>query len=450
MELENKHLNVDNLDFLKCYYRPSFFRMKIDLPVKLDSLLDLTDATFALYFHEYIHFIQDISTIYGLVNISTITYYIHESAHGIPKLKNKEFETPISLVSTKDDYGYNNFLLKPYYIGSPINPKHKKIEILCYKREQIQWGGKEHEILDIIKVEANDTETDEKFWFELGGNHITEGMAYSCEHYVYSEILKQQNQSLPADDYPYLVAQKLVEIIYPELAKEPLFVIAACDASLMTYHPGLSFIRLLENLKQTYFINRATDLKQLYIEANNLSKGTHADFDTILEQVKSQIKLNFRADQFEGNNQWIEILFERIKIFRNEIPEFITDFLQFGDLKKNQFFGIFHKLFGSPLVINGDHEGTISLPDSFNADNFHPSLFWAINQMLRVFSDKNPIPCELKSYCIKSKQVDNKIVVDDRCDTAPWTRCSDKDLCPFATMWRHWALCGYEPQSVNV
>lgn len=441
---------MENLDFLKCYYRPSFFRMKIDLPVKLDNLLELTDATFALYFHEYIHFIQDISTIYGLMNISTITYYIHESAHGITKLEKKEFLVPISLLDIKTGYGYSNFLLKPFYIGSPINPKHKKIDILNYKKEQVGWGANPYDVLDIIKVEVRDLEKDELFHFQLGGNHITEGMAYLCEHYVYFEILNQQNQHLPADDYPYLVVHKLVELIYPELIKKPLLVIAACDACLMTYHPGLSFIRLLENLKQTQFLNRTDELKQLYIEADKLLKGTHVGFETILEQVKSQIKQNFRANYFDGNNDWIEILFDRIKVFRNEIPEFVTDFLQFGDLKKNHFFGMFHKLFGSPLVINGEHEGTISLPNNFNPDNFHPGLFWAINQMLRVFSDQNPIPCELKAYCIKSQQINDKIIVDERCDKSPWSRCNDKNLCPFATMWRHWALCGYEPKSVNV
>ena len=62
------------LDFIKCYYRPSFFHMKIDLPVDLGDLNEITDATFALYLHEYIHFVQDISTIYGLMNITTINY----------------------------------------------------------------------------------------------------------------------------------------------------------------------------------------------------------------------------------------------------------------------------------------------------------------------------------------------------------------------------------------
>lgn len=293
-------------------------------------------------------------------------------------------------------------------------------------------------------IEAKCTDTYEEFTFHLGGNHITEGMAYLCEQYVYFDILRQQNQHLPADDYPYLIVYQLAQHIYPDLAKETLLVIAACDACLMTYHPGLSFIRLLEHLKQINFINKAKEIGDLYIEANTLLKGRHEDFDIILEQVKSQIKLNFRADHFESNNQWIEIIFNRIKAFRKKSPEFITDILQSGDLKQNQLFSMFLRFFGSPLVVNSEDEATIALPDGFNADNFHPSLFWAINQIFRVFSDNKPIPCELKLFC-KSSQ----IIVDERCDTAPWSRSKDKDLCSFAIMWRHWGLYDYVPKRTN-
>lgn len=441
---------MENLDFLKCYYRPSFFRMKVDVPVKFDDLKVIPDAAFALYFHEYVHFIQDISTIYGLVNISTITFYIHESAHRIGKLEEKEFETPISLINRDNDYGYNNFLLKPHYMGTSINPKRKRIEIRKYEKEKKQWGTKKSDLLDIVKVDATDKDTDEEFNFYLGGNHITEGMAYLCEQYVYSEILKKQDIYFPVEDYPYLVVQQIAKLIYPELLEEPLIMVAICDACLMTYHPGLSFIRLVEHLEEIKFMQKEMELKQLYQEAETLLKGGHVEFEVILETVRTQIKQNFKSDHFEGNNQWIDLLFDRIKSFRKEIPEFITDFLQFGDLKTNQFFGYFHLLMGSPLVISGDNSGTISLPVNFTDKNFHPGLFWAINQMMRVFADQNPVPCEMKEFCIKSKKKDPKIVVDERCDKAPWTRCSDKDLCPFAIMWRHWALCGFEPIKANM
>ena len=102
---------INQLDFLKCYYRPAFFQIKIDLPVDLGNLGEVTDGTLSLYLHEYIHFIQDISTIYGLINISTINYYIQDCAARISRQTEKEFSIPLKLIERKRDKVSVQFLL---------------------------------------------------------------------------------------------------------------------------------------------------------------------------------------------------------------------------------------------------------------------------------------------------------------------------------------------------
>jgi len=445
---------MENLEFIKCYYRPSFFQMKIDLPVDLRILGDVTDGTLSLYLHEYIHFIQDISTIYGLMNISTINYYIQDCASRIFKQETKAFSVPQHLTYRDGDSGYNNFKLRPIYMGSNINPKIKEISIESYK-----WDKKEIEtnlFIDVIEVALIDSTSSKESLIYLGGNQITEGMAYLAERFVYSDILNMQGHTIEADEYPYSVVQKLAEQIYPEIAQYSILLIAICDCSLMTYHPGLSFVRLLEYFKAEEFTNKYEDIEKsdeliriLYEEAYSLLKGNHFDFEVILEDVRTSIKKSFKVEYFEGNNKWIDILFDRIKAFRGKRPEFIVDFLLCGDLKTNEVFGIFHRLIGSPLVLNGENEGTISLPEGFKAENFHPHLFWAINQMLRVFSDQKAIPCELKEYCKKSKKYDPEVIVDERCDTMPWGRYNDDKLCPMGVMWKHWALSGFYPEKTG-
>lgn len=430
----------ETLEFGNCYYRPSFFRIKIDLPVDLSNLMGLTDATLSLYLHEYVHFIQDISTIYGLMNISTITFYIHDVAHNITK-QDKEFEVPIDLKSTSNGYGYKNFQLRPHYIGASNHPKRSLINLLTYNRNWIEIEIEEGiQNLEIVQLEFKDLCSDQVFSIDLGGNLICECMAYLAEQHIYGEIHQSHNITV-ADEYPYMVAFQLAQKIYPEFAKNRILIIAACDASLMTYHPGLSFVRLLEHLKEIDFLSHATGFRDLYDIANNLLKGGHVDFATLLETVRKQIKSNFNADILNGNNEWIDLIFDRIKEYRSNVPEFITDILVFGDLKSNDFFGIFHSSLGSPLIVNDIDEANIYTPKGFVPnENFHPGLFWAINQMLRVFSNSNPVPCELKQFCIQSKTTNPDVEVDERCDSAPWSRATDKHLCPFGMMWRHWGL----------
>lgn len=436
------------LDFLKCYYRPAFFQIKIDLSVELGNLNDVTDSTFSLYLHEYIHFIQDISTIYGLINISTINYYIQDCAARIHQQAEKEFKVPLQLYERPGDFGYLNHSLQPIYIGSSINPKRKKIDFISYKIEkQLFSKGK---YIDTVNLRLKDKIDHKIFEVKLGGNLITEGMAYLSERYVYYEILQEQGVEIPADEYPYCVAEKIAEDIYPELAQYKILIIAVCDCSLMTYHPGLSFIRALEFLKQENFIENNQEEKEiislLYQKVSLHLKGKHFDFDVIVEQVRNSIKKSFKVEHFEGNNQWIDILFDRIKQIRGNRPEFVTDFLQLGNLKSNELFGYFFRLFGSPLVLNGENIATIALPEKFNPENFHPYLFWAINQILKIFTNQKATPCELKNFCQKSKEInDPKIIVDERCDRAPWEKYDDVSLCPVGTMWKHWGLSEFYP-----
>ncbi|WP_422092083.1 hypothetical protein [Tenacibaculum ovolyticum] len=437
----------EDLEFLKCYYRPSFFRMKIDLPIDLSNLNEIQDGAFALYLHEYIHFVQDISTIYGLMNISTINYYIQYSANKIHNSKSKKFSVPIELKGKNNDFGLFNFELRPIYMGTSINVKNKKIENLSYTIENKEIKSNITDNIEIIEISFTDSKTKKDRTIHFGGNHITEGMAYLSEQYVFNETLSRQGHNLIADEYPYSIVTKITELIFPEISDDKLLLISLCDASLMTYHPGLSFIRLLKHLKKEKVVENSKDFNDIYKASLEYLKGNHIDYEVLLETVRGEIKKSFNFKEIEGNNIWIDNVFDKIKKMRTELPEFVIDILKFGEPKNNQFFLLFHKLVGSPLVINGDSDGTISLPDGFKPENFQPGLFWAVNQLLRIFSNNKPIPCELKEYCKKSSLTDNNLIIDEKCDNTPWEKATEENLCPVGLMWKHWALTGFVPES---
>ncbi len=54
-------------------YNPAFYYIYLDTDDSLDDLLNLTEEEFTTFIHEYIHFLQDILTIYGLRNILQVT-----------------------------------------------------------------------------------------------------------------------------------------------------------------------------------------------------------------------------------------------------------------------------------------------------------------------------------------------------------------------------------------
>ncbi len=437
------------LDLGKCYYKPSFFNMKIDLPIELDNLNDIPVGAMGLYYHEYIHFIQDISTIYGLMNISTINYYIQSCAHYIEKNKNiKEFDVPIELEKIIDrnienDKGLLNFYLRPIYIGSSIKVKSKYISDFNYYFEPFEFD--KDKFIDKVMISFTDVETKLKKEFCFGGNHITEGMAYLCEQYNYSDILPK------ADEYPYLIVQKIIEKDYPEIINDKILIIALCDISLMTYHPAYNFIKLVKFIKQIDIEKNNYSIEEIYSLCHSHIKGNHVDFSILVENIKIEIKRNFNAIYFNDITDWIDIIFDRIKIFRTEIPSFIIDLVYHGKPTENSFFIKFHTSMGSPLVLNADDFGTISLPFNFNptTNNYNPGIFLAISQVLKIFYQSKPTSCDLKEYCLKSKSQDPNLNVDAKCDTSPWEKAREKDLCPVGQIWHHWALKDFSPKFKN-
>jgi len=293
--------------------------------------------------------------------------------------------------------------------------------------------------LDKVNISFTDSITKEKRKLEFGGNQVTEGMAYLSEQYNFVNVLPV------ADEYPYLIVQKLTETIYPEIIDDKLLIIVLCDISLMTYHPGFSFIRLLKYAKEIDITKM--DLDDIYKECLEYIKGDHVDFDELVDNVKSEIKKNFNAEYYNDITNWIDIIFDRIKIIRSDIPSFFIDLVRFGKPNENNFFKLLLNSVGSPLVLNSESEGSISLPFNFKPTgiNFNPGIFMALNQILRIFYSDKPSTCLLKDYCLKSKETDSNLNVDENCDIAPWKKAKEKNLCPVGQIWHHWALKDYYP-----
>ncbi|WP_282040058.1 hypothetical protein [Saccharicrinis aurantiacus] len=439
----------DKLDLGSCYYKPSFFNMKIDLPISLGDLNDLPEGAMGLYYHEYIHFIQDISTIYGLMNISTINYYIQSCAHHVEKNKSqKAFKVPIELNeiidnSKTNDSGLLNFALRPVYMGSSIKNKSKTIADFTY--QVIPYEYSKGEFIDKVSITFIDSITGEKRCLDFGGNHVTEGMAYLCEQFNYKDILPV------AEDYPYTIVQKIVENIYPEIIEEKILIIALCDISLMSYHPGLSFVRLLNFIKDKNIVHPDLSLEDLYSDCLAFIKGSHVEYSDLVDIIKAEIKKNFKADYFDDTNAWIDSIFDRIKKIRTDIPTFINDLVRFGKPSVNQFFKHLVNFVGSPLVLNSDYDGTIALPHNFKiqTEHFNPGIFLALNQVLRMFYIDKPTVCDLKEYCLSSKKVNPNLEIDEDCDLAPWKKAKSTNLCPVGAIWHHWALKDFYPNHMS-
>lgn len=76
-------------------YAPSFFKLGVNTGKDLNHLDQLDIKSFSIFIHEYIHFLQDITTSFGLVNINIIVDKMKYFNNDILGKNVHEFRVPL-------------------------------------------------------------------------------------------------------------------------------------------------------------------------------------------------------------------------------------------------------------------------------------------------------------------------------------------------------------------
>ena len=194
------------------FYRPSFFKMQVECAENLENLNELQDIPSAIYLHEYIHFLQDITTTYGCTNISTVVdfiKYVNEASRGGIS---RTLTIPVTPIPSPDNEVYFNLELKKTYYGSGKDVKIARVSNVA-KRTKVITLRNGNENLDYVVISYTD-ENDKFCYHEFGSHCVIESMAYIIENSIYPNCLPQ------ASDFPYKSAQKIIESAKDIFGKE--------------------------------------------------------------------------------------------------------------------------------------------------------------------------------------------------------------------------------------
>lgn len=91
--------------------------MQVNRTEKLEDIKSFSDIVSAIYLHEYIHFLQDISTTYCFINISTVVDYIKYVNEVVINGQNRNFSVPITVRPSPNNEVFFNLNLKKKYVG---------------------------------------------------------------------------------------------------------------------------------------------------------------------------------------------------------------------------------------------------------------------------------------------------------------------------------------------
>lgn len=406
-------------------YLPSFFCMKIDA---LTYGNNMTERELSLFIHEYIHFLQSFTTIYGLERINSDFSVIINMVNWMNRQIKSKITVPLSK-NVLDSVIFNNDKLSRLVWGDTEDINHLRITNEDIDYIQID---KQRQVESVTLSYIN--ENGEQSYCSFGAREIYEGMAYLIEQHITKDFEV-------SPDHPYCTAAKVANHIHPHLLDDPRNLLVLCDRALMSSNPGSEFVRMIKWLRKVDFLPPTPDYLFYFLDNNwetydmNQKVGVLETFVNRVEFVKANLHSLLQDAYFSDYHKWLDVIFDYAIDLRKTEPMFWLDIIDNGYVKDNSYFQAIFHFAGSPLIETVKHEYFFVDPEGSNSESM--SFFKVFNQIYKLLVE-GTTQCELMPWCNNSPNV---VRIDETCYKCPWKHQEDNgELCPFKAIWQHWGL----------
>lgn len=415
-------------------YIPTFFEMHVATRDDDMTINKMSDGDATVLFHEYIHFLQDITTFYGLNNLYVQSEYFHSVVNRVKG--NLQFQVPYMIRDNKDNVLLNQKICRLTNGDSEESSFYLVHSVDEWSDDLADDFISNPPISEIKNIVLNQNDNMRSF----GAIAIMESMAYILER------LCSPNAYVSSPDYPYRAAE-LVAIYYDaKFGNDLLRVLALCDMSLQNSNPGLCFVNIMKLVGEgkllfdtpesiyDYFYNRR--VRSVYGRVTSWQDS----YNKLLNQVDTCLQDYIKGiDSLKSYHEWINHLVDFSRDWRNNDRYFLLKMARKNDLKKNDCWGYTVARIGSPLMVNANNH-YFKLPYDGMQEGESVEMYAALKEIYKLFLEGNK-PCGLLTWCNDSLES----TPNELCNTAPWKKVGETKLCPYAFFWRHWGLTGCEP-----
>lgn len=415
-------------------YVPSFFEMHIDTNQQDMTINKLPPQDMTTLFHEYIHFLQDISTYYGLNAIYVYSEYIHSVVNRIYKINGNTFAVPFKISDNEDNVLTNREICK-VTLGDCCDFDKFIIDEVSLGTDMLNNGKEDLQSIPSVTIKTNDDE-----YITFGAMAIMESMAYIMERQCSSHYCR-------SPEFPYMAAEKLAAYYSSEFASDLLKVLALCDMSLMSSNPGVCFVRVMGEIQQGYVkIEKPEDVyNYMYAQRatiNGQEYGLLESFLMLLGTVRECLKKYIVGiSEFSTYYQWVDKIYDFAVNWRRNDRYFLLNMTRATDLVHNNYWGRAIHDIGTPLMSNNIEGAYYKIPPVDSDDGLGVEVLKFVREIDSIF-EGNHLGCSLTKWCENSSLSS----LNELCKTRPWEKVNEQRLCPFALLWRHWNLTGKTPE----
>lgn len=420
------------------YYAPSLFFIQLSGKGRLKNMKEWDDIQKATFLHEYIHFLQDITTVQGLQNMYRIGEYLRYVTNVAKDSVKNEIHLPVDPLKTT---GYNlkqNWQLSNWTFGERT-PVHKYVSYSKQKKGTLvdDLTGNKQDVNGVVLSCLDEKGLNVNV--DFGTLQMMEGMAKEVEELAYPSMKGMSPYN------PYYIGRDVANSIIKGVGNCGETMIALYDLSLQSSVPGYSFVCYLEDKAKAGYTSTTLTSDVIYDEMLK-SQANQAQLGQISFQVAYQFAMNLASGvvkDFTGGHWvyshidlWYRQMLSRGRFVRFQYPKIFIDLAHEGDINSNTLFKEVYKLLGTPLIANG----------AGKYDYRHARKMWfmrkssmadvyAMVQTQQVFRSKGVYECSLISYCKNKKCGLRTHKVDARCQTQPWARMRRFNRCPFCQWW---------------
>ena len=421
---------MESYNFVESYYKPSFFWIELATSYELKDIWGKEiEHTF---FHEYMHYLEDITTTFGYI------YYIHKLSlikamyHKIKmQLANNNTKLTIPINFSDDSYRDTNISLFKHYLKY-----ENKLIVNSFKINNVI---EVIEVIEKMKIKTYKINYNNQESIFFGAHAIMESICHILEKYLYE--INSKEIILPYDLSEY-VAKFYSEIFINHID----YVLDLCEYSLMFYNPAEAFINILNALKneKSYKPIDIDDFRRYLFKT--IKPNKKYTITSLLRENRirllNEISGVFTSDLYEYFRQWLITTIDKGYNYKNEN---IFVFSKIINYKPKQFFNETIPILGMPLIFN--QEGQFYVTD---VNNMHVDSAYLARSLSEVYDTiiNGNRKCHLKESCMFANSIkDTQINVTDYCDYAPWKNFSSDqniEICGYCQVWRTLGLSKIE------
>lgn len=414
-------------------YFQNFFLIHLNFTIDFERPNEYDcDEKLGTFIHEYIHFLQNISTTFGVkglvCNFARIEDYIYKiyTSKDIKVSNNPKLSDDISAyyelyAMSRGDF--DDIIYKPFKEIQVLNiPKFKKDECFneCFDgRLKEEWPKYLPPLLNLKLIDKDNNVCTKSLYF--GAILIMESMAALFETHIYPQHFRYKQIS-------YDICTIIWNYFIPESKDRFDLIFAACDASLMDVNPGMAFIIVLAMYK-----NRLNSIDKIYNAfSETFWPPNMQSYKELVSELEQHLNKLIPKDNefYKPLNEYVTEFVNTLYKLRTEKISFLSERMCKDKLNNKEWLSNFvNNKKAVPVIIDSNNKIFLGFSSEENKSNM--IYFLALFAFSNLFGISGKKKRYLSDIC-KSEYPNN---YNEDCEICPWKKGRESILCPMGQIW---------------